>query len=316
MRGLDRASEAIRRAKSIVISGHKNPDGDSIGSMLALGLGLEKLGKRVYMISRDGVPHRYRMLPGSSKILRASAAQTDLAIAVDCGSKEMLGETFALFRKASRILEIDHHEFRKPFGSLALIDMQAAAVGEMIFALLRSLDVPISKPIAQNLMTSIVVETNSFRLPSTRSMTFDICADLIHKGVDFYSLVDKIFWSRRPSAAILSGICMSRCRFSRKGRMVWSVVKRRDFEAVGGKDEDVDPVPDDMRSIDGVRIAVLFRENGYGTLRVSLRSKGSINIAAVAEQYGGGGHSDVAGCIIKNSPAAMRDLLARSARLL
>lgn len=316
MRGLDKAVDAIQKARHIAVSGHINPDGDSIGSMLALGLGLEDIGKSVHMISADGIPQRYRTLPGARRITRRTDAPIDLAIAVDCGSGEMLGPTLDIFKAAGNILEIDHHEFRKPFGSLALIDMEAAAVAEIIFTLLRALNIAITKPVAQNLMTSIVVETNSFRLPNTRPLTFDICADLLHKGIDFYGLVDKVFWSRRPSAAILSGMCMSRCAFMKSGKLVWSIIKKGDFESAGGRDEDVDPVPDEMRSIDGVKISVLFRENGDGMLRVSLRSKGRINVAAVAEHYNGGGHFDVAGCVIKNDGGSIRDLLKRAAKLI
>jgi phosphoesterase RecJ-like protein len=316
MKGLNKAVDAIHSAKHIAISGHVNPDGDSVGSMLALGLGLEDLGKRVYMISADAIPNQYRSLPGARRIVRRTDAPVDLAAAVDCGSGEMLGPTLDLFKAAANILEVDHHEFRRPFGTIALIDKDAAAVAEIVFTLLRALNVTITKPIAQNLMTSIIVETNSFRLPNTRPLTFDICADLLHKGIDFYSLVDKVFWTRRPSATILSGMCLSRCAFMKAGRLVWSIIRRDDFDSAGGRDEDVDPVPDDMRSIDGVKIAVLFRENGNGMLRVSLRSKGRVNVAAIAEHYNGGGHFDVAGCLIKNDSSSVRDLLSRAARLL
>ncbi len=316
MQGLSKTVAAIKQAKHIAISGHINPDGDSIGSMLALGLGLQQLGKRVHMISYDGVPARYKMLPGAGKIIKNFSKSTDLAIAVDCGSKEMIGKTFSAFMDAGSILEIDHHEFRRPFGDLAIVDREAAAVGEIIFELLKKLRVGITKPIAQNLMTSIIVETNSFRLPNTRPFTLEVCSDLISSGVNFYKLVNRVFWSKRPSAAILSGICLSRCRFTKGDRLVWSIIGSKDFKAVGGKSEDVDPVPDEMRSIDRVKIAVLFREIDGDMLRVSLRSKGRINVAEVAEYYNGGGHFDVAGCNIKNDPDTIQEFLRRVGRIL
>jgi len=316
VQGLGKAAVAIKKANHIAISGHINPDGDSIGSMLALGLGLRRLGKRVYMVSHDGVPERYRRLPGAGRIIKNLQAPIDLAIAVDCGSKEMLGKTFFLFKGAADILEIDHHDFRRPFGNIAIVDRKAAAVGEIIFTLLKELGVGITKPIAQNLMTSIIVETGSFRLPNTRPFTFEVCTDLIRRGVDFYKLVDMIFWSKSRAAVVLSGVCLSRCRFMKGGSLVWSIIGKKDFEAVKGRDSDVDPVPDDMRAIDSVRIAVLFREKGAGTLRVSLRSKGRINVAEVAERYNGGGHFDVAGCNIKNDPKEINEFLNRVRRLL
>jgi len=316
MIGISEAREAVIKASRIAIAGHVNPDGDSIGSLLSLGLGLERLGKRVYMISEDGVPHRYKGLPGADRIVRKADKPADLAISVDCSNKDILGSTYSYFQKASNILEIDHHDFRRPFGDKIFIDKKAAAVGEMIYLLLKSLDVEITKDIAQNLMTSIVVETNSFRLPNVRRFTFELCAELIDSGIDVYKLIDMLFWSKRKESAVLSGICLARCRFLKRGRLAWSFIKQEDFDLVGGASEDVDPVPDDMRAIKNVRIAVLFRENHNNTLRVSLRSKGRINVASLAERHNGGGHFDVAGCSIPNSPVVVQKFLKQAENLL
>ncbi|MDD3905112.1 MAG: DHH family phosphoesterase [Candidatus Omnitrophica bacterium] len=317
MDGLIRAKNCIMAAKDIVISGHINPDGDSIGSLLSLGLGLEKLGKRVYMISYDGVPKRYRKLPGASRIRRRLKKSTvDLAISVDCSNKEVLGPAYDAFIGAREILEIDHHDFRRPFGDVTFVDCDAAAVGEMVYELLKKLRVPITQEIADNLMTSIIVETNSFRLPSVRSYTFEVCTELIRAGVNFYELVEAIFWSRTKESTILSGICLARSKFRRSGRIAWSIIRKRDFSRVKGQDDDVDAVPDEMRAIKKVDIAVLFRENGNNVLRVSLRSKDNINVASVAERYGGGGHFDVAGCSIPNNRGAIQEFLRHTDDLL
>ncbi|MDD5428954.1 MAG: DHH family phosphoesterase, partial [Candidatus Omnitrophica bacterium] len=189
MNGLTKAKNSIIQARDIAISGHINPDGDSIGSLLSLGLGLEKLGKRVYMISCDGIPQRYKKLPGASRIVRKLDKAVDLAISVDCGNKEILGKTYEVFARASEILEIDHHDFRRPFGDITYVDGKAAAVGEMIYMLLKKLEIPITEDIAENLMTSIIVETSSFRLPNVRPFTFKVCTNLFGSGMDFYKLV-------------------------------------------------------------------------------------------------------------------------------
>lgn len=316
MLDFETVKQKIIKAKTIIIAGHINPDGDSIGSLLSLGLGMEKLGKRVYMVSADGVPKRYRFLPGADRILKNTDKTADLAIAVDCSNKEILGRTYNIFRKAKDILEIDHHEFKRPFGNLFIIDYKAAAVGELIYLLLEKLKVNIDKDIAENILTSIIVETNSFRLPNIRSLTFEICKELIKKGVDFYKLVDTVFWSRTKESAVLSGICMARCKFIENGRLAWSIIRRKDFELVKGQDEDVDAVADEIRAIQGVEIVALFREKNKKSLRVSLRSKGKINIATVAEYYKGGGHFDVAGCTIPNDPGSIKELLVLSKSLL
>jgi len=314
--GLNSAKDSIMAAREIAISGHINPDGDSIGSLLSLGLGLERIGKRVYMISCDGIPSRYRKLPGASRVIRRLDRAVDLAIAVDCGNKEILGPTYGTFMKASEILEIDHHDFRRPFGDSSYVDAKAAAVGEMIYALLKKLRAPVTKEIAHNLMASIIVETSSFRLPNVRPFTFKVCTDLIKAGVNFYELVDMIFWSRTKQAAMLSGICLARSRFLKGDRIAWSIIRKRDFARIKGRHEDVDAAPDEMRTIKKVDIAILFRENGNDTLRVSLRSKDNINVASIAERYGGGGHFDVAGCTIPNNRKSVVEFLRHAERLL
>ncbi len=316
MNGLTEAKKSISSAREIAISGHINPDGDSIGSLLSLGLGLEQIGKRVYMISCDGIPQRYRKLPGANRIIRKLDKAVDLAISVDCGNKEILGKAYNTFSRASEILEIDHHDFRRPFGDISYVDGSAAAVGEMIYLLLKKMRVPITQDIAHNLMTSIIVETSSFRLPNVRAFTFHVCTDLINAGVNFYKLVDMIFWSRTKQSAILTGICLARSKFLKNGRITWSIIRKRDFELVKGHNEDVDAAPDEMRAIKSVDIAILFRENDKETLRVSLRSKSNINVAGLAERYGGGGHFDVAGCTIANSAKSIDEFLKHAERLL
>jgi phosphoesterase RecJ-like protein len=306
----------VKQAGTILISGHRNPDGDCTGSMLALAAGLRCLGKTVYTVSRDPVPVQYRRLPGVRDLLKTTDVVPDLAVAVDCSRKDVLGAPQILFEKAAGVLEIDHHDQREPFGNLHLIDTSAASVGEIVYSLLMELEVPIDRDMAMNMLTSIIVETNSFRLPAVRPRTFEICARLLETGIDFLELTDMVYWSQSKQAVILSGICFSRSRFLKGDRLVWSIVKLKDFERVRGKDENVDAVADDMRAIKGVRVAILFREKEDNTLRVSLRSKGRINVGRLAEQFGGGGHNDVAGCVIPNSRHAMRKVVAAAEALL
>lgn len=309
MRGLKAAIRVIRESKSIAISGHINPDGDCIGSLLALGLGLEKTGKKVFMISPDGVPKKYKQLPGAKRIKRTLKTKVDLAITVDCNAIEMLGSAYKTFKRAKHLLEIDHHLVRSHFGDMELIDAEAAAVGEQIYFLLKNLKVKITENIAQNILTSLIVETNSFRLPNARPLTFRLCAELAKTGVDFYKLVDTVYWSNPKEVALLSGIALSRSTFLKGGRLVWSILKQEDFKKVKGNQEDADAIADQLRAIKGVDIVIFFRENNKKKLRVSLRSKLNINIAELAEQHGGGGHSDVAGCVIPNTLKARQALL-------
>ncbi len=314
---LEKATVGIREAKSTLVASHINPDGDTIGSLLALGLGLERLGKQVVMVSQDGVPERYRSLPGADRVLTAYEEGVDLAISVDCGSLELLGSTQKAFSRSKKILQIDHHDVGKRFGDYLLIDSRLAAAGEEVYHLLNALGVEIDLVIAKCLLTSLVVETSSFRLPNVTEKTFEICSELLDKGVDFASFVQEIFWKKDVTAFRLFGLSLSRIILDCGGRLAWSVLRQEDFSELGGKESDVDDVADAIRTLDGVWVAVFFREQADGTLRVSFRSRGDVNVAQVAEKFGGGGHWDAAGCkILKGGDRGITTVLAELASVL
>jgi phosphoesterase RecJ-like protein len=316
MKNINQAVAAIRKAKSIVIASHRDPDGDTLGSLLALGLGLRRIGKKVYMVSVDGVPRRYERLPGAGKIVKTTNKKCDLAVAIDCDDREVLGKAFKIFQKAKQILDIDHHEFRTPFGDINLVDYRAAAVGEIIYNILNKLKIRITTDIAQNILTSIIVETNSFLLPETSAATFKICSELMQKGINFHKLTEMIYWSKTKEEVLLSGICLERCKFLERGKIAWSMITKKDFDRVGGKDEDVDAVADDIRAIKTAKIVLVFREKSKDILRVSLRSKGKYNVANLAAKYGGGGHFDVAGCRVPNTKKTVNRMLTDAKKLL
>jgi len=316
MQGLKEAKRSILKAKDIVILGHINPDGDSLGSLLSLGLGLKSMDKHTYMLSQDKLPLNYASLPSANQIRKELRKNVDLAIAVDCSTKEMLGKNISIFRRAKTKLVIDHHRFGRVFGDIRFIDHKASAAGELIYILLKDLGVKITEDIAENILTSIIAETNSFRLPNTRPFTFSLCSELLKKGIDFSKLVDRIYGTRSKESVILSGICLARCRFLKDGQIVWSLIRGKDFSLVRGKHYDIDSVINEMRSIEKVKIVVLFREKNKKVLRVSLRSKGEINVASIAERYNGGGHFDMAGCYISNNKRSTKEFLSSAEGLL
>jgi len=316
MNALKKICQNILRARTIAISGHVNPDGDSIGSLLALGLGLDSLGKKVYMLCQDEIPPNYRSLPGAECMIKTINKRVDLAIAVDCSIIDLLGRNIPLFKKAKFILEIDHHEFRRSFGSMQLVDRKASTVGELIYMLLKKMKIKITREIAENILTSIIVETNLFKSPNVRPFIFSICAELLNTGVSFSQLVDEVYGPKTKEAMILSAICLTRAKFLKNDRIIWSVLREKDFAGVGGKDYDADAIANEMGSMKGVEIAVLFREKNNKVLRVSLRSRGDINIGKLAEAYKGGGHFGVAGCSIPNDKKSVSQILSSMEALL
>jgi phosphoesterase RecJ-like protein len=301
--------EKISSANEIVVACHINPDGDAIGSLLSLGRGLKDLGKKVYMISMDGVPEMYVSLPGADEVVKEIKKKPELAISVDCSTKQMLGKTYDTFRKAKYIIEIDHHQNRESFGDLSIVDTKAAAVGEIIYRILKKLDIKVGREIAMNILASIIVETNSFRLPNVRANTFSLCAELLKTGVDFNKLAGMIFWSRTREAVVLSGLCLSRCRFLKKGKIAWTIVYSEDFNEAKAKYEDVETVVGEILSIQDVEASVFFKERYRDELRVSLRSKGKVDVGYIAKKFGGGGHFNAAGCSIPRDEAVIKQIL-------
>jgi len=295
------AAEKILAAERILVVSHVRPDGDAVGSLLALGLGLLSLDKQVVMVSPDGIPPRYQFLPGSELILSRLRGKVDLAVAVDCGSIEQLGPLARVFRSTKDTIQIDHHDFADGFCRHLVADTDAAAVGEIIYYFLKLLGVKITPVIATCLLTSIIVDTGSFRFSNVRSATFRICADLLEQGVDLKYLLEEAYWKKTETTMRLEALCVNLMRFERNGKVVWSYVRQNDFKKVSGLLADVDGVADDLRSIEGVKIAVLFRETSDGMCRISLRSAAGINVAKVARHFGGGGHYNSSGCMIMNT---------------
>jgi phosphoesterase RecJ-like protein len=311
------AKKEILAAKSIAIFSHINPDGDTIGSMLALGTALKSLGKKISMLNADMIPKVYQALPGA-KLIRKNLKNRniDLAIAVDCGKDSLLGNNLADFKKAKKSIAIDHHKIRHKFAQISLVDAKAAAAGEIIYHILNNLNINFTKDISENILTSIIVETNSFRLPSTKSKTFAICAELLKTGVNFTKISETVYWSKSKQAMLLWSLCAKRMNFLKNDKIVWSIVRKRDFKKFKASDEDVDPFPNEMLSIKKVQIAIFFREKDNNQLRVSLRSKGKANVALLASCFEGGGHFDIAGFYISNSNQSIKKVIREAKKII
>ncbi len=303
------AVAAIHRSKKIIVAAHVNPDGDTLGCLLALGLTLLRMGKRVILLSQDGVPNRFQFLQGSELIVSKTSEIADLAIAVDCGSKAQLGNIQGAFFKAKNTIQVDHHDFGEAFGKIQVMEEEASAVGEIVYELIVALKVEFTPAIATCLLTSIIVDTGAFRFSNIRPKTFDICSRLIRTGVDLQHLIEESYWKKSRSTARISGFCLMHAQFSDNGVVAWTAVYQKDFKRFKAQISDVDAVADDLRSIEGVKVAACFRETDKKRFRVSLRSTYGINVANVARAFGGGGHHNSAGCSISNLESEKQKLL-------
>ncbi len=308
-KNISAAVKALDLSKKVMIVAHVNPDGDTLGCLLALGLALMQKEKKVSLLCQDAVPTRFQYLPGSELVSSESREKADVALAVDCGSPKQLGTLRAAFFRAPCTIQIDHHDFGDAFGKIQVLDPEASAVGEIVYELLRALKIEITPAIATCLLTSIIIDTGAFRFSNIRAKTFDICARLVKKGVDIQHLIEESYWVKSRSTALLSGHAVSRAKFSRDGSVAWAAVSQQDIRRYGAGLSDADSVADDLRSIEGVKVTALFRETEKGRFRVSLRSKKGINVAVVAKQFGGGGHHNSAGCSIRRLETEKKKIL-------
>lgn len=309
-------ADLIRQSQKIILACHMNPDGDAIGSMLALGLGLRKLKKSVLMLCPDKIPERYKSLPRAGGIKQDCHETVDLAISVDCGSLIQLAKLERVFERSKRIVEIDHHIYRTRFGDIELVNQNVSSVGEIVLLVLQALNIKPDKQISECLLISALIETSSFSRPEINRATFEFCSKLMSTGVDFQAISKRYYWQKRLACIHLSGLAFSRIKIRAQDQLAWSIVYKEDFEHFKGGPEDLDSVADEMMLIENVKVVLFFRETNDNMLRVSLRSQEGIDVGYLAAIYGGGGHRNLAGCRIHNNPKTMERLITQASHLI
>ncbi len=296
---LPHAADAIRQAGSLVMACHVSPDGDALGSMLGLALGLRPLGKDVTLLAQDGVPDIYQFLPGRDAVQPSTERESfDLALVLDSGDLARVGERIVpAIGRARRVIDIDHHAVAGAFGDVQLIDTQAASTSEIVYTLLRFLDLPITSDVATCLFTGITTDTGSFRYQNVSPSTLRIAADLAEAGAPVAVISEQVFENKTYTATKLLGHALASLSRTDDGRIVWARITARDFSDLQATDEDTEGV------VGGADVGILFREmtpDGKATpaVRISLRSREGVNVALVAQRFGGGGHRMAAGCTL------------------
>lgn len=298
------AAQTIRQADSILLVPHLHPDGDALGSVLGLYHALCEMGKQqLLVVSHDPVPEIYQFLPGWERIEVEPQPVTtfDLTIACDMSQLMRSGKHETLARAARQILQIDHHVPHESFADLRLVDTQAAATAEIVYRLLRSMKHPISPEVATCLLTGIVTDTFSFKFPNTTPSSLRIAAQLNKSGADISDINEHVFEARTFSAVKLLGLALSTLQSTPDGKIAWVAISPDLFEKSGATDEETEGIVNYVRSIHGVEVAFLMREMHEKRVRVSLRSRGGVDVAAIARTFDGGGHENAAGCTLEMS---------------
>ena len=311
---LAEAAAAIWGSQSIVLACHVNPDGDALGSMLGLALSLIPLGKDVVCLSEDGVPDILRFLPGAELVQRTTAVSAfDLALVVDSGELARVGETVQpLIARARSVVDIDHHVTAGAFGDVRVLDAGAASTAEIVYGLLETLAVPITTEVATCLFTGIITDTGSFRFQNVTPNTLRVAAKLLEAGAPPAQISEQVFENRTYPATRLLGHALSSLTQTDDGRVLWAHITAADFQTLGATDQDTEGVVNYVRGVRNAEVGILFREMGNGKVRVSLRSRETVNVAEIASQFGGGGHRMASGCTVEAPLADAEQAVVRA----
>jgi phosphoesterase RecJ-like protein len=288
---LDNVLKAIRERHRFVVTSHARPDGDGIGSALACAQILRLMGKDAEVVTYDGVPRIYQNLPFANRAIQAeSVPPNDAVILLECDSTRRaalqgLDQCF--------LINIDHHVSGRNFGHINWIDSTVMATAELVYRLARLACVPIDRDIATCLYTALMTDTGSFMFEGTNEHTFTVARELVMAGANPAQCARPIYFGHSTAKMRLLGAALS--HLHREGPLAWIWVTREQMERLGAREEDCEGLVNYALSMADVQVAIFFREQPDKRYRVSLRSKGEINVSKVAEHFGGGGHKCASG---------------------
>src|SRR5882724_7807916 len=295
---LSQVVELIEARRRFAITSHIRPDGDSLGSSLGLYWLLRALDKDVEVIMRDPVPHAYQQLPGATAVRVTSVVDPsyNAVFVIECSDITRPG---LIDLEKQFVVNIDHHSTTALFGAINWIDSTASAVGEMIYNLCKATGVRVTKEIAECVYTALLTDTGSFHYSNTTERTFKIASELVRIGVKPAKTAEAIFGSYQWPKIELLGQVLSTAKRDESGQVAWMRQTLEMQERTRACDEDADGLVNYPLAVGEVEATALFKESAPGVYRTSLRSKGDVNVAKIAEQFGGGGHRNAAGCTLR-----------------
>lgn len=293
----ERFLATIRGASRVRIGSHINPDGDTLGSALALHLFLGQLGVDSDVLCPSPTPRNLAFLPSVEVVSNdPEGSSADLGVLVDLESLGRLGKLRAAFEPLPHLIVIDHHQPAEAIGDLRIIDPTAPATAVLVLQLLLACNATITADMAMCLLTGLVTDTGGFRFRNTTPESLSTAAELLALGADIVKIAEEVY-QRRPLAAVkLFARAVDNMKMAAQGRAAWSTITLEDFEDTGASDELTEGIANEILNIDTVEIAAMLRQPRPGVIRVSLRSRGKRDVAAIARQFGGGGHVNAAGC--------------------
>jgi bifunctional oligoribonuclease and PAP phosphatase NrnA len=293
----------INNSSKIAVTSHVQPDGDNIGSSLALCLALQKLGKKAIYVLDDNIPELYRFLKGAREVEKPSfftELDFDLVIALDCGDLERLGKVAQQIGE-TKLVNIDHHVSNTRFAEINLVEENASATAEIVYKLIKSMGIFIDKDIADCIYTGIVTDTGMFQYSNTSEETHSIAAELIIAGVNPSYMFNKIYQNSPKEKVLLLGEALKSLEFFNHDMVSCISITKAQVDSIAEEDIDTEGIVNLGRDIVGVEVAIFLKQKDPNLFKVSLRSKSYIDVSIIAKDFGGGGHIRAAGCTITGS---------------
>jgi phosphoesterase RecJ-like protein len=307
----DEIGKVLREHERFAILSHVRPDGDALGSQLALAVSLQQLGKDVRVWNEDGMLEKYSFLPRAELLTKPppNAEDVDVAVALDTAIQNRLGTALAAIRSANFWINIDHHLSNPGYGDLVIVDPSAPATGEIIFNLIKSQGLPLNHDIAENLYAAISTDTGSFQYPKTSARTLEIAAELVRAGgLDVGKISQQLYENYPRRRLELLRELLRTMRFDFSGRAASFSLTLKNAADLAVLPEDNEGLIDHLRAIRGVIVAVFFEELADGKVRVSMRSKDeAVDVCAICQKFGGGGHTLAAGARVRGSLAEVKE---------
>ncbi len=311
------AARDIRRliddAAEIGCLAHKDADADSLGSALAFAEALREMGKHVHTVVPSPVPEGLRYLPGFDTIVEPPPA-LDLVFTFDCATLHRFGNRVHLVASAVHVVNVDHHASNDGFGEINLVDPTASATGQVVYRLLRAMACPVSAETATNLYAALLTDTGGFRHENTTEAALRLGADLVALGADAGWVALKSYKSRSLPQLRLEGLATARARSEQDGRLVWSEITSGMLEETGATMQEAEGVIDQLQTVDGMKIAILFKQAEPGLTKISVRSRDEVDSTDICRPFHGGGHRRAAGAELRAPLEIARERVLEVAR--
>ena len=306
MTTIDQILKCIKKSKNIVIVTHENPDGDAVGSSLAMYHALKGLKKNVDIIIRE-YAKCFNELHGIEEVIKECDKVYDLAISLDAATDKLLNVWVKYFREADQRIVIDHHSTNTMFGDINYVDLSAPACAQVVYMLIKHYRWKITPEIGTCIMAGIITDTGGFQYSGVSKDTFNIAAELLDVGVNISKVYKKVFDTKTRSSFELRRIAINRMEFLEDGKIAFTYVTNEDERKVNAGVGDYEGIVSEGRSVEGVEVSIFLHELKDGEFKISLRSNSYVNVSDVCIMFGGGGHIRAAGAKMTADPLVIRD---------